>query len=324
MLDTFFSLHFAHKFNFERFIQAKKLSDSMRITALFLLPALALSFAPQQQVARAPTKLTGNVVDDLCDDIVSKTESVVERVDSLVLKRAMRLVNHFPMYYTLKGFASAAGSSMFGVDAAASAFSYSTPALLALPTWTGNVWRVACLFQVASLAKSALASDSDELSQSDITSMAATNFAATKALTSGSLQWLVATSVLSSYSARNGASSDLSIHNGAIQLVSSFTTATAILGITAAVPSIIPVLAGQEEILALIGLGGMYAAGTRSGNGQVKKVVNGLVAGGILWSKIAGGALNVNNLLNLGTVITAGTAFVAYEVLTRAKNALAD
>jgi hypothetical protein len=295
----------------------------MRVAAFFLLPVLAFSFAPQQSIRTVPTRLTGNAVDDLCSDVVSKTEAVVEKADNLILKRAMRFVNHFPAFYTLKQFATAAGSCKLGADAAASTFSYSSPALLALPTWLNNIWRVACVFQIASLAKSALASDSDELSQGDISALAAANFAATKALSSGSLQWLVATSVLSSYSARSGGGYELRVHTGAIQLISSFTTAVAILGVAAAIPNVVPLLAGQEEILAAIALAATYAAGTRGGNGKIKKVVNGLVIGGILWAKIAGGALNANNLLNLGTVVTAGTAYVAFEVIKRAKDALA-
>jgi hypothetical protein len=297
----------------------------MRVTTLFLLPALAFSFAPQQTIRTVPTRLTGNAVDDLCSDVMSKTEAVVEKADNLILKRVMSAANHAPAFYTLKEFLSAAGSSKFGVDAAASAFSYSAPALLALPTWLNNVWRVACVFQIASLTKSVLKVDKDDLSQGDISALAAANFAATKALTSGSLQWLAATSILTSYSARNGGDSDLTIHNTGTQLVSSFTTAVAILGVAAAIPNIVPLLAGQEEILAAIGLAGTYVSTTRGDNGKIKKTVNALVIGGILWSKIvAGVALNGETLLKFGTIITAGAAYVAFEAIKRAKDALIE
>ena len=213
----------------------------MRITALFLLPALALSFAPQPHISRVPTSLTDKV-DDLCADVSNGAETILETADKYVLRRVMSAVNHAPAILTLKNFASAAGSSRLGVDVAASAFSYSAPSLLALPTWMGNIWRVACVIQIASLAKSILVADNDELSQGDITALTASNFAATKALTSGTLGWLVATSVMSSYAARNGGDSEPNIHNTSSQIVSSFTTAAAILGTTAAFPSIFPVL----------------------------------------------------------------------------------
>jgi hypothetical protein len=304
----------------------------MRVTAFFLLPALVFSFNPQQSIRTVPRSnlrfasssatLTGNAVDDLSSDVASKTEAVVEKADSWILKRVMSAANHAPAVYTLKQFATAAGSSKLGVDAAASAFSYSAPALLALPTWLNNVWRVACVFQIASLTKSVFKVDKDDISQGDISALAASNFAATKALSSGSLQWLVATSILSSYSARSGGGSELTVHNTGTQLVSSFTTAVAILGVAAAIPNIVPLLAGQEEILAAVGLAGTYVSTTRSGNGTVKKAVNGLVIGGILWAKIAGGALNGDNLLKFGTIITAGAAYVAFEAFKRAKDAL--
>lgn len=296
----------------------------MRVATLFLLPTLAFSFVSQHRFRTVPTSLTSDAVNDICKDVVSKTEAVIEKADSLVLKRAMRFVNHLPAYYTLQKFAIAAGSCKLGVDAAASVFSYSSPSLLPLPVWLNNIWKLSCIFQVGSLTKSALASDEDELSQSDITSLAAANFAAAKALSSGSLQWLVATSILSSYSARSGASSDLTIHNGSIQLISSFTTVAAILGVTAALPNVVPFLGGQQELLAVIGLASAYAVSTRAGNGTVKKVVNASVIGGILLSKIAGGALalSMSNLLQLGTIVTVGTAYVAFESIKTAKEAL--
>ena len=305
----------------------------MRFSVFYLLAAAVTTsaFTPTQTI-RSPgvsfTRLTADSdpVAEICDNVVGKTEDVLGKVDEHILSRAMRLVNHVPALYTLRALGSAAGSSRYGIDAAASAFSVASPALLGVPTALNNVWRVICLAQVASIAKSALASDRDELSQRDIAALTASNWAAAKILTSGTpLRWMAATSVISGYSARNGGDGDLSIHNAALQLMSSFTAVATILGAANAAPSIVPFLAGKAELLAGLGLAGFYANASRAGNGQTKKIVNAAVIAGILWSKIQGGALalTTSNLLNVGTLVTIGTGYVAYEAIMKAKDALA-
>lgn len=305
----------------------------MRFSVFYLLAAAVATnaFAPTPTI-RTPgvsfTRLTADSdpVAELCDNVVSRTETVLGKVDELVLGRAIRLVNHLPALYTLKQLGAAAGSAKYGVDAAASAFSVASPALLGVPVALNNVWRLICIAQLASIAKSALANDRDELSQKDIAALTASNWAAAKILTSSTpLRWMAATSIISGYSARNGADGDLTIHTAALQLMSSFTAVATILGAANAAPAVVPFLAGKAELLAGLGLAGFYAAATRGGNGKTKKVVNAAVIGGILWSKIAGGALALtrSNLLNVGTLVTIGTAYVAYEAVTKAKDALA-
>ena len=297
----------------------------MRIALFLLLPTLAFSFVPQQQARIPSTILTEknlkDYVDEVNDVVVDGYETVLETADSWVLKRVMSAVAHAPAILTLRHFATAAGSSRFGIDAAASTFSYSTPALLALPTWTGNVWRVACVCQIAALAKSILKVDKDDLSQTDISALTATNFAAAKALTSGSLSWLIATSVLSSYSARNGASSEPDITFASNQLVSSFTTIAATLGVMAALPNLIPGLPFEDELLSVIGVAGLYGIATREGNSTVKKIVTTLAVGGILYGKIQG-LINGESVLKAGTLVTAGCAVVLFEGVNKVKDAL--
>jgi len=299
----------------------------MRLSVLFLLPALVSAFAPvRPQIRTYSTRLMENAVADTCEDVVSKTEDALGKADEYVLSRALRFVNHAPVLVTLGGFAKAAGSSKYGVDAAASTFKYASPAGLALPVWLGYAWPVICVAQIASVLKSSLASDGDELSQRDISVLAVANVAATRALTSATpLRWLAATSVISGYPARNGGDGDVTIHNAALQLMSSFTGAMTVLGAAARLPDVIPFLAGQAEITAGIGLAAYYVLATRKNNGTVKRLVNAGIIGGILASKIAGGALKLtaSNLLSVGTLVTAGTAFVAVEAIRRAKDALA-
>ena len=302
----------------------------MRLTTLCLIISAftANAFAPPQQQTRVPTLLRdSNPVDKFFTDVVDKTETFLGKVDKLVLKRAMRVVNHAPVLYTLKELGTAAGSSNYGVDAAASAIAVAAPSMLAVPAWTGNVIRIVCAAQLASILKSVLASDDDELTQGDISATTAANWVAAKAITAASpLRWMALTSVVSGYAARTWEGDDkFNIHTASMQILSSFTAVATILGAANAVPSLVPILAGQSEIIAGLGLAGFYAAATRAKNGTTKKVVNAAVIGGILWSKIAGGALamTMDNLLQVGTLVTVGTAYVAYGAIMKAKEALA-
>ena len=91
----------------------------MKLSALILLPATALAFAPQQPVSLFPTTRVSNValhdVRDDFDDVVKKiedtTEDYVGKADELVINRGMRLANHLPVLVTLKALADKAGMS---------------------------------------------------------------------------------------------------------------------------------------------------------------------------------------------------------------------
>lgn len=300
----------------------------MRLTILCLIISAftANAFITPLQT-RAPTHLKDiKSVGDLCDDVVGKTEKLLGKIDEFVLKRAMRLVNHAPALYTLKELGTAAGSSKYGIDAAASALAIAAPSMLSVPAWTGNVLRVVCIAQIASIAKSVLATDDDELWQSDIAATTAANLAFAKVITSATpLRYMALTSVVSGYSARSASDSKMNIHNAAMQILSSFTAVATILGAVNALPAVVPILSGQPEIIAGLGLAGYYTAATRGANSTTKKVINAGVIGAILYGKIAGGALSLtmSNLLQFGTLVTVGTAYVAYGAVMKAKEALA-
>lgn len=91
----------------------------MKLSALILLPATALAFAPQQPVSLFPTARVSNValhdVRDDFDDVVKQvedtTEDYVGKADELVINRGMRLANHLPVLVTLKALADKAGMS---------------------------------------------------------------------------------------------------------------------------------------------------------------------------------------------------------------------
>ena len=91
----------------------------MKLSALILLPATALAFAPQQPVSLFPTSRVSNValrdVRDDFDDAVKKiedtTEDYVGKADELVISRGMRFANHLPVLVTLKALADKAGMS---------------------------------------------------------------------------------------------------------------------------------------------------------------------------------------------------------------------
>jgi hypothetical protein len=215
-------------------------------------------------------------------------------------------------------------STKFGLDIAPSALALTTPAGLGVPAWFGYCLPIMVVSQVAAVARSALA-DRDELSQEDISALAVSNFALTRALTASSpANWVIA-AVASGYYARNGHGSEqANIKNLSIQVASSVATAAAVLGVAAQIPTVIPFLRGQEEATALIGLVSMLGLTTQDGNSKVKRVVNAAIVGGVLLSKVAGGALNLSmsNLLSKSIVVTAATAYVAAVAISRAQDAL--
>jgi len=91
----------------------------MKLSALILLPATALAFAPQQPVSLFPTSRVSNValrdvrgdVDDAVKKIEDTTEDYVGKADELVISRGMRFANHLPVLVTLKALADKAGMS---------------------------------------------------------------------------------------------------------------------------------------------------------------------------------------------------------------------
>ena len=180
----------------------------MKFSLAFLLPALALGFAPQGRLApmRSSSLVTRNELDDACEKISDTTEDYMGKADSLVLNRAMRFVDHAPMILTLKALTEKAGISarMWSISSNPGAFAGLTTAL-SVPTWCYNVWVLVAVAQAASIAKSALASDGNELSQADITANAATNFVAARAIGSANpLRDTALVALVSGYSLRQG------------------------------------------------------------------------------------------------------------------------
>ena len=269
-----------------------------------------------------------SAINDIASDVSGKIGTVLEKTDDLLLSRAMRFVNHAPAIATLSAMiAKLGGSARFGLDIAPSALALSGPAGLgAVPSWVGYCLPLMVVTQAASIARSAL-SDSDELSQSDISAMAVSNFAFTRALTCTSpTNWAIA-AVASGYYNRNGHGSEsTSIKNLSMQVASSVSTAATVLAVTAQLPSIIPFLKGQTEVTAMLGLLGMLGLTTQDGNSTVKRCVNAAILGGLLVSKVAGGALQLSkaNLLSKGIVVTLSTAYVAAVAVSRAQQAIMD
>jgi len=304
----------------------------MRTFAILLIPALASAFSPSSQVASTLNRGGGislngvkeDVLDKYADELSSTTESVVEKVDDLVLRKALTAANHVPVLFTLKNLGEAAGSSNFGVDAAASAFSAGPATAVAIPAFISNLMPLACAIQLASMAKSALAGD-NEVSQADITATAVTNYALMKAITTGDMAWLLASAVASSYPNRSGANFKAGIHTLSLQIMSSVTTLTAVLAVVTKACSYVPFLDGKDEFVGLLGLLGFYSHSKRQGNTTVKKSINAAAALGMLWSKVSSGALNissVSSVLSLKTVGLLGTAALAYNAAKSAKEAI--
>ena len=310
----------------------------MRFFSLLFLATAANAYVPVTRpvASRSPLFRTqasiavseSDAVNELSNGVSSKIESVLEKTDELFLTRAMRFVNHAPVIATLATMVDKlGGSTRFGLDIAPTALAFQGPAGLgAVPSWVGYCLPIMVVSQAAAIARSAL-SDNDELSQADISAMAVSNFAFTRALTNPSpANWAIA-AVASGYYARNGHGTEsTSIKNLSIQVASSVSTAATVLAVSAQLPNVIPFLSGQQEVTAMLGLLGMLGLTTQDGNCNVKRVVNAAILGGILVSKIAGGALQLTraNLLSPGILVTASTAYVAAVAISRAQKALAD
>ena len=296
----------------------------------FLLPTVTTAFAPSTTSSsmvlthRPPSmRLAANKVTEVTEKVVEKTEEVIGKADDLVLSRAMRFVDHAPILITLRMLAKKAGSTRWGIDMRPAA-AIATP--FAIPAWTGYIWSAVAACELASVAKSALADGGNELSQSDISALAISNAAVTAALVgprSSSFGTMALAAIVTSYSARRGGSGvgEPTIHNLALQLMSSFTTVLAVMGGVSAATSRIGMLAGRAEIVKTLAAGVYYMLATRSGNGAVKKTVNAGVIGGIVWAQLAanGISLTTSSLLSVSLIATSAVAFVAAR---RAKDAV--
>mmetsp|Transcript_2776 Transcript_2776/g.8162 ORF Transcript_2776/g.8162 Transcript_2776/m.8162 type:complete len:310 (+) Transcript_2776:66-995(+) len=306
----------------------------MKLSALILLPATALAFAPQQPVSLFPTSRVSKValrdVRDDFDDAVKKiedtTEDYVGKADELVINRGMRLANHFPVLITLKALADKAGMSASingGIVAAPEAFGGLSTAL-SVPTWCFNVWALAAVAQLASVAKSALSSDRDELSQADITSGAVSNWAAARMVGSANpLRDTIVAAVVSGFAMRNqNADGAVNIHTASTQLIASFTTTLAILGTISAAVARIAFLQDIPEATTLLGVAAMYVINARAGNGTVKKTVNSGIIAGILYNRLLQGvtfAFNGASIMsNLGLLAMATVATDSLNNLRKA------
>lgn len=310
----------------------------MKLHLLLLLPVATMAFAPDAArvttshpyttVGRGGEVALKNGLDDAAEKIVSTTEEYVGKADDIVLKRVMRVVDHTPAFVTLKALADAGGisASMSGIACNAGAFTGLNTAL-SVPTASFNVWAAVCAFQALSLAKSALASDGNELSQSDITAMTAANWVAARAVGSANpLRDTLLTALISGFAVRNGsAGGDATIHSASLQLMSSFTTVLSVLGLVNAVASKIPIVSDNANVIKLLGIASYYVMVTREGNGTVKKTVNAGILGGMLVAAIKSGvsaAFTVESLLtNVGLL---GLGYVAFDGVNRLKKAVFD
>lgn len=294
-------------------------------STLVLLPALVKAFAPvpvhRGMGVRLLPPLT-NKVTDVADDIVERSENALDKVDDIVINRAMRFVDHAPVLATLFYYGKQAASTKFGIDAAPDVFAsaVATPALLAVPSWVYYVWPVISIIQLASVAKSALDDDGNELSQGDISALAVSNICAAKALTSSNpLIYLALTSIVSAAPLRGASNNDVTLHNAAFQIMSSFTAVASILVGTAMLPQWLPFFDGKAELTATIGVGLYYFLAYRDANTTVKKSVNAGVIGAIIWNRLAtaGIALTKGSLLSVSLLSAVYVAYVAFDSLRK-------
>jgi hypothetical protein len=324
-LDTFLTLDLSHLFCICRQTLKPTLKPTMKLSILFLIPLAATAFAPVARPSASRIKLF-NEVDDACETVTSTTEDIVKKVDSLALTRVMRFVDHAPMLLTLKCLADKAGMSIArsGITAGSGAFGGLATAL-PVSSWAFNIYAVAAVAQLASIAKSSLAENSNELSQGTITATAATNFMVTRAIGSANpLRDTALVALVSAHSLRtNGGDGAVTVHNAAVQLVSSFTTVLTVLGVVSAIAGKISFI--NAGVTSILGLASYYIMATRAGNGTVKKAVNAGIIGGVVYSRIAAGikiSLDLSSVVAAATTI--GAAYVAYGAIDRLRKAVMD
>ena len=174
--------------------------------------------------------------------------------------------------------------------------------------------------------KSALASNGNELSQSDITALALSNFVAARAIGSENpLLDTILVALVSGYALRNGSASDVTIHSTSLQLMSSFTTVLSVLGAVSWISARIPILADSASVVGLLGLASYHVMATREGNGTVKMFVNaGILFGMLLGAMNEGFDLSLTPENAMKTIGRLGTAYVAYEGIERFRAAVMD
>ena len=172
-----------------------------------------------------------------------------------------------------------------------------------------NIWAIWAVLQLASVAKSVLA-DKDELSQADITAMAASNFFVARMVGSDSpLQDTVLAALVAGYAMRSSASK-LSLHMASTQLASAFLTTAATLGVVAAVAGLLPSIPVVGEYIPNVGkllaVVTMHGITNRPDNGTVKEIVNGIILAGMSFDALIGG---IDLALDLDTILVPPWSF---------------
>ncbi|KAL7498731.1 hypothetical protein ACHAWT_006706 [Skeletonema menzelii] len=270
-------------------------------------------------------------IDGVGEKVIDTTEEYVKKADDVILGRVMRIMDHAPAFVTLKTLADAGGISASLSSIVSHPETFKAAGLdmaLDVPTMSFEIWTLICIFQALSLAKSALANNGNELSQSDITALAMSNWVAARAIGSENpLLDTIIVALVSGYALRNNgnASGDATIHNTSLQLMSSFTTVLSVLGSVAWVSHKIPLLADSASVVGLLGLASYHVMATREGNGTVKMFVNAGILFGMLLGAMEGGfdlSVTPENLMK--TVSRIGTAYVAWEGIERFRAALMD
>jgi len=304
----------------------------MKLALFFAFPLSAMAFAPLNTPIRTVpnfglSSLTAVKMDveGIITQATDLTEEYSGKADNLVLNRAMRVFDHSPQLFTLKALMDKAGISVSTTGVASNPEVFGGLATaLSVPTWCFNIWAVIAVTQITSIAKSVLSSDGNELSQGDITAASVANFAAVRAIGSTApLRDNVILALVSAYNMRKGTSAgDVTLSNASTQLMSSFTTVVAVLGVVAKVAPKIPVIGSNPATTNLLGVTAMYAIATRSGNGKTKLAVNAGILTGIVAAAISGGvsvSASISSILsNFGLIGIAYTTFKALNSLKAA------
>lgn len=229
-----------------------------------------------------------NTVSGATDKCISKTEEVRGKVDDLVLNRAIRLADHASIFFMLRMLAEKAGDAP-KLDVSIAPAS-TVPSPLAIPGWSADIWSIVAIYQLASMAKSALTDGSNDLGQRDITTLTISNMAAVRAVdgaTANPLLNMAALALISGYGLlQGGADGKVNIHDAVISSLASVLT---VMRFVPAVTNRIGILDGRVEVVRILAVGAYYLMANRTADSTVKNTVHaGIIGGtcGLAWPRL--------------------------------------
>lgn len=284
--------------------------------------------------------------DDTQESLQENVNSGLKTIDKNVLQRTIRIGNHVPtlislLYFTLMSMASNMPGISLSPTAAAltrrlgpvtsAEFSALFPTKVTPAKYIFYAWPLIGMVQLLTVGSSALRPGRALLSQGDLTCLSMANV--------GAAAWLVVSSrtletasplgaflilplipLIVGFPLRNMRRTPVKTNwrNAIYQLYSSFTTIASFLALTVELQygGRIPFLGGRGELCSAVFLS-LYAFLVRCpGQSIIKRYVNAIAMGGIVFKRLMEG-LTVKNLLSVSFFGSCGVLFLALKKLPK-------